>query len=126
MYMKTHHSTQESTFKFFFKSYSCLKIQACISTCTCSGLRLALRRDTISPTTESTRSAGVDVAVMARYFLDSLANKGNLCPLTFHQSRGDECRGDCSCFQLHPAQDQNCHCYWLVSHFLKANPRLSD
>ena len=52
-------------------------------------LRLAVRRDTISPATEKTRSAGVDVAVMARYFLGSLANKGNLCPLTFHQSIGE-------------------------------------
>ena len=51
----------------------------------CSGLRLALRRDAISPATENTRSAGVDIAVMARYFLASLADKGNLCPLTFHQ-----------------------------------------
>ena len=50
-----------------------------------------------SPATENTRSAGVDVAVMARYFLASLANKGNLCSLTFHHSRGD--RGYCSCLK---------------------------
>ena len=33
---------------------------------TCSGVRLALRRDTISPATENNLSAGVDVAVIAR------------------------------------------------------------
>ena len=35
---------------------------------TCSGVRLALNHDTISPATENTLSAGVEVAVMAKYF----------------------------------------------------------
>ena len=66
----------------FSSPYSWLKIQVYV-------LR-AKTSHTTSPAKENTCSACVDVAVMARYFLASLANKGNLCSLTFHHLRGDE------------------------------------
>ena len=43
---------------------------------TCSGVGLALNRDTISPATENTLSAGVEVAVMAKYFSANPASVG--------------------------------------------------
>ena len=53
---------------------------------TCSGVRLALKRDTTSPATENTCSTGVEVAVMDKYFLTNPATLGNLHLFIFHQS----------------------------------------
>ena len=66
---------------------------------TCSGVRLALKRDTISPATENTRLAGLEVAMIAKYFLANTANVGNLHAFTFHHSRGDESQGCCCCLK---------------------------
>ena len=57
---------------------------------TCSGVRLDRKQETVSPATENTLSAGVDVATMDKYFLANGASTKNLLSLTFHHSRGEE------------------------------------
>ena len=47
----------------------------------------------------NTRSAGVEVAVIAKYFLANTANVGILHAFTFHHSRGDDSRGYCCCLK---------------------------
>ena len=67
------HRAPSTHSQFRFKPIFLFRI---MSMSTCSGVRLALNRDTTSPATENTLSAGVEVAVIAEYFSANPASVG--------------------------------------------------